>query len=305
MAGIRTQNTYAGLHRIGLQDIFDVYDEDQSSWWKDIAPQNISTNQLFYRFIQGGNFPLAPIVSEATPIDGSDLWFGNQLDIYPRKRGLGFDVSTEALETDQYDQLMKAVPLLKLAFNQTKEAAAAALFNNMTVATGIYKNPDGLALASTAHTTAIGTTSNLITDALSPLALEKAVALMMQVPDYQGNPFPITGPFNLWVHSSQVYYAQRIVESAQQAGTNNNDKNVIGGHIVKVIGSPYFTNTAYWAIVDTKKSVQPFAYLDRRGLRVKNQEDIGVDAMKWRVTEMYAFFAKGWRGFLASSGSGA
>ncbi len=300
----RTENAYSALHRIGLQDIFEQYNTGMTSWHADIAPQKISTKQQFYRFVQSGDFGLAPIVSQAAPIGDDDIWFGNQTDIYPVKRGLGFSLSTEALETDQYGELEKVVPKLKLAFNKTREQAAANIINFATF-TGQYQGPDKKALAATDHPLDNGTDSNLITDAFSPLSLEKIVANMKQTKSHRGDPDPIMGPFVLFVHPSQEYYAMRVVNSAQLADTANNDKNVIGGRISKIVASPYFTNATFFGIRDANAAVQPFACLERRGLRVKTQEDIDNDVMKYRLTEMYAYFSKGWRGYHHSTGAGS
>jgi len=44
--------------------------------------------------------------------------------------------------------------------------------------------------------------------------------------------------------------------------------------------------------------------LERRAIRVKYKEDIDLDIVKYRLTEMYAFFENGWRGFYYSTGTG-
>jgi hypothetical protein len=112
------------------------------------------------------------------------------------------------------------------------------------------------------------------------------------------------GPYDLMIHPAQNFLAERVLFSEGQQGTANNDANRIGRRIKKLISSPYFTNSTFFALRNSNARQQPFAVLERRALRVKVTEDTDLDIMKYRLTEMYAFYERGWRGFHYSAGTG-
>lgn len=292
------------LHRVGLEDIFAQYNEGMTSFWKDIAPFSMSTTQSYIQFMQEGDFMMAPIVGENSPIADDDISYGNLKQITPVKRGLGFSMSTEAQESDQYGKLANIVPKIKLAFNKTREQAAADRINNATSTNAKFANPDGRPLADNAHTTDTGTASNYLTTAFGPTALESMVQYMIMTVSHRGDPDPQMGPYDLMIHPSQNFLAERILFSEGQQGTANNDANRIGKRIRKVISSPYFTNSTFFALRNSDKRQQPLAVLERRALKVKTKEDIDLDIIKYRLTEMYVFFERGWRGFHYSAGTG-
>src|ERR1044072_1811063 len=132
----------AQLHRVGLEDIFAQYNEGMTSFWKDIAPLSMSTTQAYIQFLQEGDFQMANVVSENSPIADDDIFYGNAKTVTPVKRGLGFSISSEAQESDQYGKLANIIPKIKLAFNKTREQAAAERINKATTG-GAYANTHG------------------------------------------------------------------------------------------------------------------------------------------------------------------
>jgi hypothetical protein len=300
----RVELTFEALHREGLQAIYDQFDDGQPTYYTDITPVEINDKQAYFRFIQEGDFGLATAVDPANPIPTDDIFHGYQTDVRAVKRGKGFDIDTMAEHSDMYNRFAAIIPKLKWAFRQTMETHVADIINNAT-ATGDYANPDGLALASTAHLYDGGTLSNLITDAFGPLAVEKMIQNQKLTKSHRGLPDPHMGPFRILIHPSQEMYAERVVFSAGQQGTANNDKNRLGKRIQSISGNPYLTNTIAWTVIDVNKDRQPLALLKKRGIRIRNEEDIDLDVMKYRVTEAYKAFARGWRGLQHSTGAGS
>ncbi len=296
----RTQSTQSELHKAGLEFVLDMCDIEMTSDWKDIAMKTLTTRKQVIRFMQEGDFGMAPIVSENSPISDDDIFIGYPFNVTPVKRGLGFSMSTEASESDQHGRLAGIVPKIKLAFNKTREQAAANRFNLAETNLG----PDGKALAATDHPYDGGTQSNLETAAFGPTALEDQIEGHILTLSHRGDPDPRVGPFDLMIHPSQLFLAERTLFSAGQQGTANNDKNRVGGRIRKLIASPYFTDLTAWGTREASSS-QPFAVLERRALRVRTEEDIDLDIIKYRLNEMYVFFERGFRGFRYSTGAGA
>jgi len=292
------------LARVGLEDIWGQYNDEETTIWKDICPASFSTLQSFIEMQQDGDFGMAPAVDEANPIGDDDFFVGNDFKVTPFKRGLGFSIGSEAHESDMYGQFAKVVPKLKRAFAQTREQAGADQINYATSASGVHANPDGLALASTAHTYDGGTTSNLMTQAFGPTALENMAQNLMNQISHRGLPASEMGPYDLMLNISQAFLAERTLFSEGQANTANNDVNRIGKRMRKLITSPYFTNTTFFALNSANTKRQPLCVCERRGIRVKYKEDIDIDVYKWRVTEMYCMFARGFRGLYYSTGAG-
>lgn len=299
---MRTQALGTALGRVGLQHIVNLDDNSAMSWYKDIVSRQESTTQSYVRKYQVSGFGQAPVVNEGTAIPEDQLFTGNQKDYTPVKRGLGFSISTEASESDQYGALRDIGGKLRDAFRRTKEQIAANVINNATSSS--YLGPDGICLASASHTLDSGTDSNLLTAAtFGPLALEDMIESMVSQKGHRGDPDPRVGPFYLYIHPSLGAYARRVTESPNLANTANNDLNIFNkGRIVKVVDSPYFTSTTFFAIRSANNSEHGLFIVSRRGIRVKSEEDIDVDAMKYRATEMYVCSHDDWRGYAHNAG---
>lgn len=292
------------IARVGLEFIWGQYDDEETTIWKDIAPMSHSSLQAYIEIQQDGDLGLAPVVDEANPISDDDFFIGNDLKITAAKRGLGYSISTEAHDSDQYGAFSKVVPKLKRSFSQTREQLGANLINFATSATGQYTGPDGVALASSAHPTDIGTTSNIMTQAFGPTALENAAQNLMNQVSHRGLPAAEMGPYDLMLNISQRFLAERTLYSEGQANTANNDQNRIGKRFRKLITSPYFTNTTFFALNTANVRRQPLCVLERRAIKIRWKEDIDIDIMKYRLTEMYAFYSRGFRGLEYSTGTG-
>lgn len=292
------------LHRVGLEGILEQYSEGLTAIYDDIAPFKVTSNQSYIQYMQEGDFGTAPVVTELMPINDDDFFEGYKFNVAPVKRGLGFMMSTEADETDQYGRLSRIVPKIKLAFNQTKEQLAANRINNATSTSFPYTNPDGAALASASHLADGANQSNYMTTAFGPSGLESMIQDLILTDSHRGLPDPQMGPYDLMIHPQQNFLAERVLFSYGQQGEISNDVNRVGRRIRKLISSPYFTNTTFFALRDANASRQPFGHLTARGIKVRFKEDIDIDALKYRVTERYAFFERGWRGFYYSSGGG-
>lgn len=291
------------LGRVGLQNIVNLDDKNLTSYYKDICSKEFSTTQEFWRSYQASGFGQATVVNEGTTIPEDDIFTGYSKDYTPVKRGLGFSISSEASESDQYGALRDIGTKLRNAFRRTKEQVAANVINNATSAS--YTGPDGVALASASHPLDSGTDSNLATAAaFGSLTLEDMIEAMVSQQGHRGDPDPCMGPFYLYVHPGLGAYARRVTESPMLAGTANNDLNIYNkGRIVKVVDSPYFTDENFFAIRAANNDEHGLIMLTRRGIRVKSEEDIDKDAIKYRTTEMYLCSFNDWRGYRHNAGA--
>ena len=88
---------------------------------------------------------------------------------------IGFAVTKEAFDDDQYDTIARAkAQELGRSMADTKQVKAVSVFNYGFTNDGLHNGGDGVTLFSTAHPTSVGTFSNMVSADLSESALEDA-----------------------------------------------------------------------------------------------------------------------------------
>ena len=199
---------------------------------------------------------------------------------------LGFMVSKEAFEDDQYDVVaQKRAQELAFSMRQTKEVIAANVYNRAFNAS--YLGGDGVQLISASHPNAIGGTwsNTLATNAnLSEAALEQATIDIARLTNDRG--LRINIPMkSLIVPPELMFEAERIMKSQYRVGTDNNDISAFvsmgkmpGG--VKV--NHYLTSTTAWFI---RNQVQHgMKYFERRGDSFEEDNDFDNDSAKFKAS---------------------
>lgn len=209
--------------------------------------------------------------------------------------GLGFIVTREIFEDDQYDVVgQRRARGLAFSMRQTKEIVAANIYNRAT--NGSYTGGDGVALLSTSHPNyAGGTWSNRSsTDAaLSEASLEQAIIDMGKWTNDRGLRIKVI-PQSLHIPIELQFEAQRILNTPYRVGGTfaRNDINVLysegrfpGG--IKV--NHYFTSTTNWFLRTNVK--EGMKHWERRGMEFAIDNDFDTENAKFKATERYGF---GW-----------
>lgn len=165
----------------------------------------------------------------------------------------GFAIEKELIEDEQYGQIKKMPKLLAKAGMQRVELDAVTVFNNAfsdykSTGSADKKGYDNVTLCHEQHPlgeVAGQFCSNVLwSNPLSDAGIIKALELADKQVDEAGNPISLN--FNKLIVPPALYYqALKIVESAQVAGSNLNDKNVIQGDF-EVIKYTYLTNANRW-----------------------------------------------------------
>lgn len=142
---------------------------------------------------------------------------------------------------------------------QTKALARGARARVETVAANTLINSfstngyDGVPLCSNSHPLAGvpgSTADNLITTALGDTGLKEARLRMRAQVDEKGIKIQATGD-TLVVPVDLEMTALELKQSELKPGTANNDKNVIGGYIKKLLVMDYLTDTTDWWWIDS------------------------------------------------------
>ena len=212
--------------------------------------------------------------------------------------GLGYIISEEAFMNNLYAEAASAMtPELLNSLLYTQESVSADVYNQAFTASASYYGPDGVCLCSTAHpnfsnSNTWANTPTTGTD-LAETSLEDMVIMIRSALDDRGLPVLIK-PNRLITAKAEEFNAQRILKSAHQSGTANNDTNVLkdGAYIPEYHCNVYLTSAHAWFI---KTSGIPkgkgLIFQNRLAPRVSRDNDFDTDNMKVKAITM---FGVGW-----------
>ena len=225
--------------------------------------------------------------------------------------GLGFIITREMVDDDQYDVIgKKRAQGLAFSMRQTKEIVAANVYNRAFNTS--YTGGDSATLiafvgdgGSEGHDNISGGTYDNGTTAatLSEASLEDLTIEIMKATNDRGLNIAITAQC-LIVPPDLVFEADRILNSPLRVGTADNDLNAMknmgkfpGG--VKV--NHYLTNTAqYYVRTNCPDGMKHF---ERRKDDFTMDNDFDTDNAKYKATGRYSF---GWtdpRGLYGNAGA--
>lgn len=191
---------------------------------------------------------------------------------------LGYIVTYEELRDDLYETVgTRRAKANAFSINQTIENICAFLYNNAFVTT-YFTTGDGVALASSAHTQALGGTySNVLTPAadLTEASLEDMVIQIMGATNDRGGLINIM-PQSLHVPRQEWFNANRILKSVLQPGTSNNDINVLNATNAFPKGiklNHYFTAPHAWFVRTNCPNGMRMFWRERPDLQQDNDFD--------------------------------
>ena len=288
--------------------------EGVKSWWDSAAAATPQYAELMFRkenstksyeeYAQSIGLGLAVLKPEGTPITYDGMQQGFVTRGTNAAYGLGIITTHEELADNLYVKLTKGrTEKLRRAFAETKNINATNIYNRAF--TAAYKGGDGVSLLNAAHPNfTAGTWQNkLVTDAaLSQAALEDMLILMMQAKDDRGYIEPLTAD-KLIIHPANYFTAKRILGTALQTGSNNNDINPINNHNLVpggCVSNPYLTASAPWFI--TTNCQDGMIWQEREALQIWEDNDGDTRNFKVGAYERYTFLWANSRGLYGSDG---
>lgn len=290
------------LARVGLLTSVKQYQEKMKKYWPELIGTTYDTKQAYEEMLLEGDFNMAPIINETSPVSYDDFQTPYSKRYYPLMRSIGFQVSKQAKYTDLYGIVSKPAKKLSLAMNKTKEQKVANILNNATSTSGAYAGPDAVALISTAHPTQAGVATNRPATDISfgSLAAAQGIQELGLTKSHRGDPAPVTGPFMFVGPYQLMDQAYRVFESQLQAetGTGERQKNVVGGMVNKIHINPFFTFTASWFLIEN--DMNPLFILNRIPLGTDEDYDMDLKVFKFSIEEEYEANFKDWRGVWGS-----
>jgi hypothetical protein len=263
-----------------------------------------SSSRAYEEDVGTTGFGLAAVKSEGAPIsfdDESQAYITRyQHVVY----ALGFVVTREIYEDDQYDVVGKRrAEALAFSMRQTKETVAANVYNRAFNAS--YTGGDSKEMCATDHPNFSGGTwaNELATAAdLSEASLEQACIDLMKFTNDRGLKISVM-PESLIIPVDLVFEARRILESEGRVGTADNDLNALKsmGKFKKVVANHYLTDTDAWFIrTNVQNGLKCFT---RRSMEFGMDNDFDTENAKYKASERYSF---GWtdpRGIYGSPGA--
>jgi S-adenosylmethionine/arginine decarboxylase-like enzyme len=290
--GVITSSSFAKLLWPGINALYGKAYNDYPEEWKSLGFQINKSSKAYEEDVGLSSFGLASVKSEGGPITYDTERQGFTTRYNHVVYALGFIITREIYEDDQYDQVgKKKANALARSMKQTKEIVAANIFNRAT--TSGYTGGDGVVLLSASHpNVAGGTWSNMPSTAadLSEASLEQAVIDIAAFRDDRGL-LIAAKPKKLVIAPANMFEAKRILGSDGRVGTDNNDLNAIKtmGIIGDVTVNHYLTDSDQWTIVtDVADGLK---YFERRGDQFEMDNDFDTENAKYKATARYSF---GW-----------
>ena len=281
MPGVRA---FWGAEYNAISDIYDkIYDR-------------VSSNKAFEMDAEETGFGLAPMNPE-----GESIHYDSTkplADTLTRNitYGLGFTITQEAIEDNQYDALIpKYTRLLARSMKATKEYKAALKFANND--TSADKQP----LFSKTHPVIGGSQSNIIETpgTLTAETLGNTITLVSMAKDARGLPI-LAKPRALVVSSKNAQAAQIALNSFQDPSSGNNAINPVYKILPDgIIVNPYLDGYAddMWFV--TTDLPEAFKYYDRRAINLSQENEFDTENLKVKATERYGFAFIDFRGAVA------
>lgn len=302
MAGVITRSNHPDSLWPGVKAWYGKRYKAYPTQWTQLFDKQTS-DKAYEKVIETTGFGLASKKSEGQSISYDSDAEGTVNTLTHVVYGLGYIVTREELEDDQYADVSKSrSKALAFSISRTVEVIHANVLNRAFNAS--YTGGDAVALCSNAHPTASGNQSNLLTAAdLSEASLEDGLKTIAQGLNARGLNIAMTAR-KLAVSYGDMFNAPRILKSTLRSGTANNDINAVKemGMLPEGIAvNNYFTDNDAWFLqTDVEEGLLSFW---RREAALEQDSDFDTENAKAKSTVR---FATGWgdfRGIYGNAGA--
>lgn len=288
----------------GVHVMFGLSYTDRDDWRNLVTVETSEKHRE--EMVQNNGFGMAAIKEQAASIGYDTTSQGGTATATHIVYGLGFIVTREAIEDNQYEKLATGrAKALKRSMVLTKNTVVANWFNrgfDTVYSVGTESKP----LFSASHSSSAGSWSNLLgTPAdLSEAALEDLVIQVGGATDDRGNKIALRAMM-LCIPRQLEFEAERILKSTLQNDSANNAINALrstgtlpGG--VKV--NYFFTDADAW-FIKTDVPEAGLTLFQRRELELTKDNEFGTENALAKATERYSVQIGDKREWYASSGA--
>jgi hypothetical protein len=284
----------------GLNALFGLEYSKYQDEWKGIFDTE-SSDRAFEEEVMLSGFGNA-----ATKSEGAGFAYDTAQEVYTSRYNhetvaLGFALTEEAVEDNLYDKLSsRYTKALARSMSHTKNVKGAAVLNNAF--NSAKAGGDGIELIGI-HTLLNGSTiqnePNTAAD-LNETSLENALIGISKFTDERGLKIAIKGQ-SLVVPTDLIFVAEKVLNTSQTLGSNNNDLNALNSMSVLPGGvavNHFLTDADAWFIkTDSPDGLKHF---NRVGMKTGMEGDFETGNVRFKARERYSF---GWSDFRAVYGS--
>lgn len=260
-----------------------------------------NSSKAFEEYVMESMFGLAPVKEAGAPLmfdEAADAWKG-RVDMVAF--GLGFVITREAVDDDQYfDLVPRYTKALKRSMKITKEVRAANFVDNIFTNS---KTGDGVSVVNGAHPLKSGGTLSNTAAAnadLNETSLEAANIQIADWTDERGLRISVK-PTRLIIPNGQQYTAQRLTQTTSgRPGTGDNDVATVPGMNLDTKLNNYLADPRAWYLkTDVSEGLTMW---NRTPLGIEQGDGSETQVMKVMAYERYAFSAMDWRSVFGAPG---
>lgn len=298
------RNSFAKLLWPGINTIFGKSYNDHPMEWKTLGFETFNDGKAYSEDVAISGFGLAQVKGEGEPITYDSAKQTYVTRYTPVVYALGFMVTREQYEDNQYALGLDSAQALARSMRHTEEIVHADVLNNAFSSS--YLGGDGQPLISASHPSYSGgaAMSNRPTTYVdvSEAAFEQSVIDISKYVDDRGLKIACRIK-QLVIPVDLQFEVERILMSQGRVGTADNDPNALKlmGSIPKVVTSHYLTDTDAWFLVtDCPKGLRSY---QRRKMEFGTDNDWETENAKFKATIRFGPGFTDWRGVYASSGA--
>jgi hypothetical protein len=212
----------------------------------------------------------------------------------------GIKIERKLVLNDLYSQINRKPQGLALGAFRRKEKDGASVFNNATSA--VVLGGDAVALGSSAHPSKNGgaNQSNLLTDALSPTAVETARQTMIAFKTDRDNETTVIPDMILVPHQLEET-AWEIINSKGKVDTAQNNANFHQGKYKLAVWNNFLTSATRWFMIDSELMKMFLNWFDREPLEFFKDQNFDVLMAKYAAHAHYSFGWSDWRWVLVEN----
>jgi hypothetical protein len=268
----------------------DLYSFD----WGKVSTSK-STNRATEQVFSYAGLPVARKTNELEPIYYADMAELAATTFTVAKYTLSTMFSHELLKDNQHlpDLMKEAGATAGESQSYIRDQVVAAIFNRAFNSS--YTMYDGVELCGS-HTMNDGTTyDNDLTPASITFDNVWSMINHFETAPYSHSGLMLTDtPEYLIYHPSKEKEVQAILQSTQEPGTADNDKNTIQNYNLKPLSCRHLSTTTNWFIAGSKFK-NDFLFFNREAVQTDTDDDFDRMAVKFRSFQR---FAVGVRDFL-------
>lgn len=299
--GVITTSHFAELLWPGIKAIYGAEYAEYPEEYKQIF--KVEPSDRAYEEILGwSGFGLAPVIDEGSGVTFATMKQGFKQRATHVKYGIGFIITKEAYDDNQYDMPMKQGSRgLAFSMRQTKEYVHANIFNRAFNST--YSFSDGQELCSADHPNVSGGTwSNYVASDLDEDSLETACNSISQWTNDAGLIIALK-PKALIIPPQLQFEAVRILQSITQNDTANGAINALRtmGSIPQIIVNHYLTDTDAWFI--QTNATNGLISFERQKDTFARENDWDTDNAKFKAVGRYSCTCADPRALYGSAGA--